>query len=99
VFVGISSTAHDNDNAGHPPYYYLNTAHYADYSSKFVSAPRLTIVRSDPTHVTVSWAPGGGHLEASSTVGGTPTWVTVGPANPAVITITGTPKFFRVVSP
>ena len=90
---------HDNDNAGHPPYYYLDTAHYADYSSKLlISAPTLTITRSDATHVTVSWAPGGGRLEASSSLAPA-SWVPIGTANPAVVPISGTPQFFRVINP
>jgi hypothetical protein len=103
VYVGICSTAHHNDGAADPPGYYLNTADYASYNSSYVyvaaNPPNLTIVKTDSTHVTVSWSPTGGRLLASPALGAGANWQPLGTANPVVITIGGTPQYFRVAIP
>jgi PA14 domain len=101
VYVGICSTAHDNDGAANPPGYYLNTADYANYVSSYVVPiqPKLTIVKTDSAHMTVSWTPTGGRLLASPALGASANWQPLGTANPTVITIGGTAQYFRVATP
>ncbi len=105
VYVGICTTAHNNDVVSDPPpspFLYYNTAEYAGYNSSFVpSAPQavLTISRSG-ANVNISWTPAGGHLESSPAIGGPGVnWQNVGTANPASVPIGSAPQFFRVVNP
>jgi hypothetical protein len=102
VYVGICTTAHNNDDPMNPPYKYQNVAEYTDYTSSFVAAPPrpvLTVGRQAGS-LTISWTPTGGHLESSPALSGTGVnWQTVGTANPATVTIGTGSMYFRVVSP
>jgi hypothetical protein len=55
----------------------------------------LTSARSG-NNLTISWAPAGGTLESATTLGGTPTWSTVGTNNPATVTIGTANSYYRV---
>jgi hypothetical protein len=102
VYVGICTTAHNNDGATVPPFLYYNTSEYADYNSTFVvAAPRqvLTVSRQG-TSLSISWSPAGGHLESSPALSGAGVnWQTVGTANPATVTIGSGAMYFRVSTP
>lgn len=104
AFVGICTTAHNNDALGGPPpppFLYYNTAEYANYNSSFVQvqATQLTIGVSGH-NVTISWTPAGGHLMSSPALSGPGVnWQTVGTSNPATVPIGSGTQFFRVVVP
>jgi hypothetical protein len=61
--------------------------------------PVMKIDKTDSSHVTVSWTPAGGTLQASPDLGAAANWQAVGPANPAVLPSTGAARFFRVTNP
>ena len=61
-----------------------------------VEPPVLTVGRQG-NNVVISWSPAGGRLESSPVLGPGAVWTTETTANPAVIPITGTAKYFRVV--
>ncbi|MCX7868020.1 MAG: hypothetical protein N2438_13030, partial [Limisphaera sp.] len=61
-----------------------------------VEPPVLTVGRQG-NNVVISWSPAGGRLESSRVLGPEAVWTTETTANPAVIPITGTAKYFRVV--
>jgi hypothetical protein len=101
VYVGICTTAHNNDGLNVPPYLYYNTAEYADYTSSFIPTARahLTVGLSG-ANVIVSWTPTGGHLESSPAISGAGVnWQPVGSSNPASIPLGAGSQFFRVVNP
>jgi hypothetical protein len=47
-------------------------------------------------NLVIQWTPTGGTLQTTPSLSGTPTWTTVGTANPATITIGTTNAFYRV---
>jgi hypothetical protein len=99
VYVGLCTTAHNNDAFGlgpAGPFKYYNTVEYANYTSSYVPPAQLTALVSG-ANIIVSWAPNVGHLEASPTVSGP--WVNIGSSNPATIPIGPGARFFRVVNP
>lgn len=104
AFVGICTTAHNNDplvGPPPPPFLYYNTAEYANYNSSYVQvqATRLTIGVSGG-NVIISWTPVGGHLESSPTLSGPGVnWQTVSTSNPATIPVGSGAQFFRAVNP
>jgi hypothetical protein len=104
VYVGLCTTAHNNDAITYPPpttFLYYNTAEYADYNSSYVlpTPPQLSISLSG-NNVIISWTPAGGHLESSPAISGPGVnWQTVGASNPGTIAIGAGPVFFRVVNP
>lgn len=106
VYVGICTTAHNNDSATAnpppPPYNYYNTAEYANYNSSFVPiVPSANLTaRVSGTNLVVSWTPAGGHLESSPALSGPSlNWQSLGAANPATNPISSGNQFFRVVNP
>jgi hypothetical protein len=102
VYVGLCTTAHNNDAFGGPPpppFKYYNTVEYANYTSSYVPPAQLTAVISG-ANVIVSWAPTGGHLEASPAISGPGVnWQPVGGGNPATVPIGPGSRFFRVKNP
>jgi hypothetical protein len=102
AYVGLCTTAHNNDALGGPPpppFLYYNTVEYANYTSSYVPPAQLTAVVLG-ANVIVSWAPTGGHLQASPAISGPGVnWQDVGPSNPATIPIAPGARFFRVVNP
>ena len=99
VYVGISTTAHNNDVEGATEFLYYSQSEYADYNSNYApvaNAATLTATTSGGNLV-ISWTPAGGHLQSSTALGGS--WTDAGTANPATIPMTGAAKFFRVVNP
>lgn len=104
VYVGLCTTAHNNDPVVDPApttFKYYNTAQYADYTSSFVpSPPRPTLSFSvSGGNMSISWTPAGGHLEASPALGAGGNWQSLGTANPASVPIGPNAQFFRVVTP
>ena len=106
VYVGICTTAHNNDVLGTDPsqLQYLNIADYDNYNSSYVAVPaiKLAAPRVVGNNVTITWAPNVGHLLASpATAGPNVNWqpVTGGTGGSVTIPLTGTPMFFRVVNP
>ncbi len=102
AFVGICTTAHNNDaldGPPPPPFLYYNTAEYASYNSSYAGATQLTISVSGG-NVNIAWMPPGGHLQSSPALTGPGVnWQTVGTANPATVPIGSGTQFFRVVIP
>jgi len=105
VYVGISTSAHNNDYYAvypPPPLIYENTAMYANYNSSYVPVAvgaNLSVSVSG-SNVILSWTPGGGHLESSPALAGSSVnWQTVGTSNPATVPIGSGAQFFRVVNP
>ena len=102
LYVGICSTAHDNDAHGGTYGQYIATEVYADYTSSYINLrtlPTLIIATSagDQSKITISWSPNEGTLMSSPAVRGPNVdWQPVGTANPAVLPITGSAQFFRV---
>jgi hypothetical protein len=56
---------------------------------------KATITRSG-NNLTIQWSPTGGTLETTPSLSGTPSWTSVGTANPATITIGTTNAFYRI---
>jgi Concanavalin A-like lectin/glucanases superfamily len=103
VYVGICTTAHNNDystTTPPPPPVYYNTAEYANYNSSYVATgvPVLANPVISGGKATISWT-GAGHLEASPVLGPGANWQPVSTTNPAVIPIGPGTQFFRVVNP
>jgi len=104
AYVGLCTTAHNNDPGGqippyNPPLRYYNNAEYANYTSSYIPPAQLSVVRSG-ANVIISWTPNVGHLEASPAIAGpSVNWQTVGSVNPATIPIAAGQRFFRVVNP
>jgi hypothetical protein len=104
LYVGICTTAHNNDALGADPLLYWNIAEYANYNSSYTYVPPVVgpTLKATTTagNIVISWTPAGGHLESSPSLGAGATWTAVTPAaNPATIPISGSSKFFRVVTP
>lgn len=101
LLVGICSSAHNNDSGAYPPLTFLDTVHYANYSSSLpccVPPPVLPLtIAIQAGRAVFSWTPAGGTLWASPALTGpNVNWQPVGPANPATIPITNSAQFFRV---
>jgi len=102
VYVGLCTTAHNNDGLSVPPYLYYNTAEYADYNSSFVplAVQAVLHITAAGANVSVSWTPAGGSLYSSPAITGPAVnWQLVGTANPASVPIGSGPQFFKVINP
>jgi hypothetical protein len=100
VYVGICTTAHNNDLAGASPLIYLDTVDYENYNSSYVYVPDIQVSATvSGSNLIVSWTPAVGTLWSSPALGSNANWQQVGTANPATIPITGTSQFFRVSNP
>jgi regulation of enolase protein 1 (concanavalin A-like superfamily) len=103
VYVGICTTAHNNDPAGTAldQLTYLNTAEYDNYNSSYVYAPGITLSAAvSGGNLIVRWTPAGGTLWSSPALSGPgENWTQVGTANPATVPITGPAQFFKVSNP
>ena len=101
LYVGICTTAHDNDsnaNVSAGTLLYVDTADYANYNSSYISTqPTLKIVNAGGGNVSVSWTPSGGTLMSSpALLPPAEDWQPASTTNPAIIPITSAPQFFRV---
>ncbi|HWI58808.1 MAG TPA: hypothetical protein VNZ22_16400, partial [Bacillota bacterium] len=98
VYLGIATTAHNNDTF--EPYKFWNVSEYADYNSSYVAPlPAATLkVTLVGANASISWTPAGGRLQSSASLSGGWTDVT-GATNPMTVPTTGQPKFYRVVNP
>jgi hypothetical protein len=97
AYVGLCTTAHNNDPSGQDPstLKYYNTVEYATYTSSYGLVARL----SGP-NVILSWGPAGGHLEASPALSGPGVnWQPIGSSNPATVPLAPGARFFRVIYP
>jgi hypothetical protein len=109
VYVGMGTTAHNNDAnvmwpvTDYSTLTYLNTVHYADYNPKYVWSPAKIPAKLSFTmsagNIIISWAPTGGTLWSSPALGSAANWTAVGAANPATIPISGPANYFRVRNP
>jgi hypothetical protein len=100
VYVGLCTTAHNNDLLGGPPpppFKFYNTVEYASYNSSYSPPAAHLSVSVSGANLTVRWTPIGGRLLSAPSVLGP--WTPVGTANPATIAIGAGPQFFRVVNP
>jgi len=100
VYVGLCTTAHNNDPVGatFDQLIYLNTVSYDSYNSSYVAVttkPTMTAAKNG-SNITISWTPTGGTLYSSPVLGAGASWTLVGTANPATVPITDTAQFFRV---
>ncbi len=104
VYVGICTTAHNNDPAGtaFSALQYLNVVDYDNYNSSYVptvpigGAVKMAITRSG-SNLTISWTPGGGTLQSSPALGSSANWQPVaGATNPMTIPISSGVVFYRV---
>jgi len=101
VYVGISTSAHDNDAAGAAPLLYVDSAVYDNYNSSYVYAPGITLSAAvSGSNLIVSWTPAAGTLWSSPALSGpSENWTQVGTANPATVPIKGPAQFFKVSNP
>jgi hypothetical protein len=103
LYVGICTTAHNNDVASDPPpspFRYYNTAEYANYNSAYYPTGAKLSVSISGTNVIVSWDQAAGHLEASPAIAGPGVdWQTVSGSSPVSVPIGAGDRFFRVVNP
>ena len=65
-------------------------------SIKPPSEPLKVAISAAGGNATISWAPAGGTLESSPTLGAGAVWTAVGTANPATITVGNANVFYRV---
>jgi len=100
LYVGMATTAHNNDPAGTPEdqQVYWNTAQYADYNSSYVphaAAPTLSYAIAC-NQMTITWSPATGTLQQSPTMN-SGSWTTVpSTGGSATVTIGTGSMFFRV---
>lgn len=104
VYVGICTTAHNNDLYNADPLLYLNTASYDNYNSSYVATAPLVVLSAAHTgnNITVTWTPNTGHLESSPALSGAGVnWQPVSGGTGGTVTVpaTGGGTFFRVVTP
>ena len=101
VYVGMATTAHNNDPLGTAPelQVYWNTIPYADYNSSYVgptAAPTLTYSVTG-NQMIINWLPATGTLQQNSTLSGG-TWTTVpSTGGSATVTVGTGNMFFRVL--
>jgi hypothetical protein len=103
VYVGICTTAHNNDPVGTDPTLlrFLNTVDYDNYNSSYVAATILT-AKVTGSNITITWTPSTGHLLSSPALSGpNMNWqsVTGGTGGSVTIPITGSSMFFKVATP
>lgn len=105
VYVGICTTAHNNDVIPNPtPLVYLNTSTYDNYNSSYVPVAGAATLKASMAgnNITITWLPNSGHLEASPALSGpNMNWqpVTGGTGGTATMPMSGNAWFFRVVNP
>jgi hypothetical protein len=103
LYVGICTTAHNNDPVGTDPsqLLYLDTAAYDNYNSSYVASatPATLTATVLGKNITITWTPNAGHLLASPSIAGPWQPVTGGTGGSVTIPITGSASFFRVVNP
>jgi len=99
LYVGICTTAHNNDQPDAPWQLYWNTSAYADYMNVSLAAPVLQAAIMG-NNIVISWSPSGeGYLVSSPTLGPSAVWTPVpgGANSPVTLPLTAGPVFFRVV--
>jgi hypothetical protein len=103
VYVGICTTAHNNDPVGTDPslLLYVNTVDYDNYNSSYVAATILT-AKVTGSNITITWIPAAGQLLSSPALTGpNMNWQPVagGTGGSVTIPITGSSMFFKVSTP
>ena len=102
VYVGLCTTAHNNDLAGAFPLLYVNTVQYADFNPNFVPGPVTTTstlsVALTGHSVTLSWWPKGGTLQSTPALvePGVDWRPTPNQFNPQTIQADEAARFYRV---
>ena len=105
VYVGLCTTAHNNDAVGTAPgdLLYVNTVDYDNYNSSYVatsSAPAVLAATVAGNQITVTWTPNVGRLLASPALTGpNVNWQQVGTGGSVTLPTTGSSMFFQVVNP
>jgi hypothetical protein len=101
LYIGIACTAHNNNSVTATVLNYTYGASFADYNSAYVAPTNLpTQAKLSASisggNIVISWAPAGGTLNSSPSLGSGAAWTPVGTANPATVPVSGNAKFFRV---
>jgi hypothetical protein len=105
VYVGLCTTAHNNDAIPNPtPLVYLNTVDYDNYNSSYVAVAGASSLQARVAggNITITWTPSAGRLLSSPAISGAAVnWqpITGGTGGSVTIPITGKAMFFRVVNP
>ena len=105
VYVGLCTTAHNNDPYGTPmdQLQYQNIVDYAAYNSSYVAPVQVTLKATiSGGSLNVTWTPNVGRLLSSPAVSGPGVnWQPVagGTAGSVSVSLSTTPKFFRVQIP
>jgi hypothetical protein len=99
VYVGISTSAHDNDSIGASPLKYLETAVYDNYNSAYVQTSKVNATLS-AGQISITWLPASGTLQSGPTPNGP--WTAVAGASGGSYSITlptsNSNQFFRVAN-
>ncbi len=103
VYVGICSTAHNNDTSYFtPPFIYENTVVYDNYNSSYVAPAGVPVLSASITggNITITWTPNVGHLESSPALSGAGVnWSSAGTGGSVTVPVSPNNMFFRVVNP
>jgi hypothetical protein len=102
VYVGICTTAHNNDPVGTDPSQclYLNIVDYDNYNSSYVPGAPVLKATLAGNQITVTWTPNAGRLLASPALTGpNVNWQQVGTGGSVTLPVTGSALFFRVANP
>jgi hypothetical protein len=102
VYVGLCTTAHNNDAFGTDPTQlrFLNTVDYDSYNSSYVAAGPVLKATLAGNQITVTWTPSAGRLLASPALTGAGVnWQQVGTGGSVTLPVTGNAMFFRVANP
>jgi hypothetical protein len=98
VYVGLCTSAHNNDSIMDPVGFYYDTVHYADYATAWAAPVNavLTVQHSGQNFI-ISWTPAGGTLQSSPALGPNADWQPVPSAtNPMTIPIGAANQFYRI---
>jgi hypothetical protein len=100
LYIGMASTAHNNDPVGGISGHYLATIDYADYNSHYVEPRPIVASSISGTNVVVSWSTLDGALQSSPALSGPlVNWQNVpNVGNPVSIPIGSGNLFFRVIN-
>ena len=99
VYVGLATTAHNNDPVGTDPslLQYVNTAVYDSYNSSYVAGSPFLTATVSGSNITVTWTPSVEQLYASPALTGAGAiWTPVGTGGSVTLPITGSAMFFKV---
>ena len=104
VYVGLCTTAHNNDVSGADPLLYVNTADYVNYNSSYVYVPGAPVLTASVVagQLHITWTPVVGHLVSSPALTGpSVNWQSVsgGTGGSVTVPIGSGDSFFKVSNP